>query len=135
MLFSKKTIVYPFSGFEGQILFQGKPASHATVKRNYNWDGTDHEMIIKADSQGRFSFGPVAIESKISLQQFVSHQSISVTFMGKNFDIWIATKLAPEEFSEFGSRIKNLTCELTEKRRAIQQVSGFVGTSCHWELF
>ena len=132
-LFAKKITVYPFSAFEGQLFYKGKPASHAKVTRTYDWDGTLNEETIEADAEGRFAFESVSVETKESLNQFVSSQEIYVLYDDQKFEIWGAGKIAEEEFGEFGGKPENLSCELTDEPRAVQLPRGYVGTSCFWD--
>ena len=132
MIFTKKITVYPFSGFEGQLFYKGKPAAFAKVKRTYDWDDTLHEEEVTADEQGRFRFESVSVEIRESLAQFVSSQKINVEFNNLDIRIWSCGKIAEEEFGEFGGKPKNLTCELTDEWKSMQLPDGIVGSICSW---
>ena len=134
MIFSKKMTVYPFSGFEGQLLHNGEPAAFATVTRTYDWDGTLHEETIKADEEGRFSFESVSVEMRQGIAQFSSSQKIFVQYKNEKYQVWVCGKIAKQEFGEFGGKPKAMVCEVTADREVIALPSGGVGTSCSWEV-
>ncbi len=133
MFFGKKVTVYPFSGFEGQILYQGQPAAYAKVKRTYDWDGTLHEETVETDEQGKFSFDSVSVETRLGISQFVSAQDIYVDYKGKTTEIWTCGKIEEEEFGEFGGEPEEFICELTNDQKAMRLPRGAVGTNCVWK--
>ena len=133
MIFTKKITVYPFSGFEGQLFYNGKPAAFAKVKRTYDWDDTLHEEEVTADEQGRFRFESVSVEIRESLSQFVSSQEVFVSYEEQVFNIWSCGKIAKEEFGEFGGKPSLLSCDITQEQSAHKLPNGYVGSSCHWQ--
>jgi hypothetical protein len=134
MFFTKKVTAYPFSGFEGQLLYHGEPAANAIVKRTYDWDGTLHEETIQADAEGRFHFNSVSVQYRESLSQFSSSQRVFVNYAGEEYLIWACGKIEEAEFGEFGGEPKNLTCEITAEMEAKRLPNGPVGTNCTWTI-
>lgn len=132
MFFRKKTIVYPFSGFDGVIVYQGTPLKHTTVKRTYDWNGTIHEDITQTDENGRFHFSSVAIEARESLSQFVSSQSIFIYHEDNEIQIWSCGKILEDEFGEFGGKPENFTCDLGGEWQAVRLPYGIAGSLCNW---
>lgn len=138
-LFSNKLeVVYPASGFEGQLLYKGQPASGAVIERVYDQmeQGEVKEKTV-ADEQGRFKFLSVALDYKepwLSPVSYQSHQTITVTYKELEIEIWRGSKSGKGEFSEFSGKPKNFTCELTEQKRSLRVDFGFFGTNCHWDV-
>lgn len=139
-LFGKKEeLVFAFSGFSGQLLYQGEPAAGAVITRSYDQMG-EGEVIesVVADEQGRFNFVSIALKFKppvFSTIDYISSQEMRVVFNNEQFSIWNGGKRSKVEFGEFNGRPKNFTCELTGEKRSIRfKLGGFVGTSCHWEV-
>jgi len=139
-LFSKKEkeIVYPFSGFEGQLLYKGEPAAGAKITRKYNqMDKDKFEETITADAEGRFKFESIAVEYNppaLRALDYMSHQSIFVKYNNEEFQIWGGGKGDREEFAEFNGQPKNLICEITGDIRRVDAKKGFVGTACYWDV-
>ncbi len=131
---------YPFSGFSGQLLFEGKPASNTKIIRQYQLQSKPglHEDIAMTDKEGLFSFESILIQHRtpvLSSHDFLSHQEIFVEYQNKQYQIWGGAKSELGEYTEFGGKPKNLTCELTEEpRKVTNEVASFIGTSCHWEV-
>jgi hypothetical protein len=138
-LFKKdKEIVYPFSGFEGQLLFKGEPAAGAKIIRSYELQGADKvEETINSDSNGLFKFESIAVEHKkptLAPLNFLSHQDIFVEYKNQTYNIWTGGKTDKAEFSEFKGKPKDLTCELTDDTHTVDLGIGFIGTNCHWTV-
>ena len=124
-----------FTGFEGQLTYNGKPAAGAEVLVHNEYQGETKEIKLTADADGKFKFDSLyGSKSKMSLAQFVSHQRIFVTYEGKEIPIWVAGKNSGEEYLEFDGVPGLVTCELTEDRRYVQTKHYSVGTSCHWQV-
>lgn len=131
-----KEPVYPFSGFSGQLEYQGKPAAYAKVTRSYQLFGEDevHEETIQANDEGRFSFESIVVNYKtplLSPLEFLSYQKVFVDYDSKAIQIWGTGKRTKEEFSEFGGQPMKLNCELTDELRRVDiHTRGVVGTIC-----
>jgi hypothetical protein len=129
---------YPFSGFSGQLLFKGEPASNAKITRKYELLKDQHEETITADQDGNFSFDSILIQYRVPLiasHDFLARQQLFVDYEGETYQIWGGSKTGMEEYSEFGGKPSRLRCELTDDPRKVKnEESGFIGTSCHWEI-
>jgi hypothetical protein len=135
----KKEPGYAFSGFSGQLLFNGEPASHAKLIRRYELSKpNEFEDSTVADGDGYFSFESILVKYRAPLlasHDFLSHQQIFVEYRGEQYQIWGGGKTQREEYSEFGGKPSNLKCELTEESRRVKnELSGMIGTNCHWDL-
>ena len=131
----KKEPACAFSGFEGQLLYKGEPAAGAKITRSYELFKDKGEETIYADDQGRFRFESIIVPFRtpfLAPVSFVSHQNIWITYKDETYQIWTGGKMSKEEFSELGSKPKNLWCEITEELRGID-TNGLLGTNCHWE--
>ncbi|MEJ2741841.1 MAG: hypothetical protein P8176_04985 [Gammaproteobacteria bacterium] len=137
MGFLKREIGYPFSGFEGQLLYKGEPAAGAEITRTYDLFGDKGQELLVADDQGKFKFDSIVLKFRTPLLapvEFLSYQEIYVNYRGEQYRIWGGAKRVNKEYSEFNGRPDNLRCELTEEPRRVDLVGrGFIGTSCHWE--
>ncbi|GAB1261748.1 DUF6795 domain-containing protein [Aurantivibrio plasticivorans] len=123
-----------FSGFAGQVMLNGEPASGAKLTRTYEFKNTEHKDVVTADEEGRFSFESVWDKQRGLVVQFVSRQKILVEYQGQEHLIWTGGKLIEEEFGEFGgAKPQNLRCELGEDLRRVDMEMGFIGTTCHWD--
>lgn len=135
LIFKEKGIA--FSGFEGTLLLEGKPAVGAKLIRTwdvFNQKGEDHAL---ADEDGRFKFSPIEIAFRtpaFAPVDFLSHQNIDVIHEGKKYEIWAGGKLEKEAYREFNGKPINLTCELTEETRRIDLNVGFIVSNCHWNF-
>ena len=135
---NNKETVYPFSGFDGQLLYRGNPAANAKITRSYEQLGGDtHEETIYADSEGRFSFESITSEFKkpvLAPVEYMSHQSIFVEYLGENIQIWGGGKADKSEFAEFGgSSPKQLTCEITGEAKLFELAKGGIVSRCTWK--
>ncbi|WNO08050.1 DUF6795 domain-containing protein [Teredinibacter sp. KSP-S5-2] len=132
MLFPKKVCL--FSGFTGQITFEGKPLSNVRVKRNYSFENKRTEEETTTDDQGYFTFESAWAKTRAPfIAQFVAEQNIYVYFQGEEYHIWTAGKMAEEEFGEFGGEPESFACELTEEQYAPELEIGLVYTNCRWQ--
>jgi len=123
-----------FTGFTGQITYQGKPAANAQVLVRNEFNGAATELEFATDEQGIFQFDSIYGQSKkYSLAQFVSYQEIYVNYAGQEYRIWGGGKLNGQEFYEFGGTPGLVTCELTEEIRTLDLARGDgLLTNCHW---
>ena len=134
---NKKEIVYPFSGFEGQLFYKGEPAAGAQLTRSYDMFGEKFEESIMADKEGRFAFTSIAKEFRTPLfspVEFLVHQDIFVKYGENSYQIWAGGKMDKEEYSEFNGKPSALSCEITSDLRRVDLKHGFIGTNCHWNL-
>lgn len=137
-----KEIVYPFSGFEIQLFYKGKPAAQAKIIRQYKivGEGDFIKENVVADKEGRFVFESVSMsyrEPLLSAVGYMSHQSIYAHYNNEDFHIWEATRMLKEEFSEFdGKASTQVKCELTDEAIgiALPLGRGLFVTSCVWDV-
>lgn len=124
------------SGFEGQLLFDGKPLAGVKVVRNFKWKddkGVSEETVT--DQNGMFRFPSHWDElRRILPSQFVVHQQMFVHHGNNPVQIWGGGKMTKGEYDEFKGKPHNLKCEITEKIRRVQLEAGFIGTNCRWEI-
>lgn len=136
-IFKKKETGCVFSGFDGQLLYEGEPAAGATLIRKYELFGRKGEDKTTADSNGHFQFDSVFWEFSepfLTPTGFLVHQQIFVQYQNTETQIWGGGKGATPEFSEFNGKPKDLVCELTnDPRRVDIEDHGFIGTSCSWD--
>ncbi len=132
----KEEEVVLFSPMEGKLTFEGRPAARAKIIRNVSWkDNVGETDIFYADKNGNFSLPIKSETEKISpLAQFVSHQKLFVHYQGNEYQIWGNGKLDKKKYTEFGGQPKNLRCELTQEPDRRDTKSGWVVTSCEWNL-
>ena len=135
---NKKEIVYPFSGFDGQLLYKGEPAAGAQLTRSYDMFGEKFEETIIADEEGRFAFTSIAKEFRAPLfspVEFLVHQEIFVDFKSKRIQIWGTSKRLKGEYSEFNGKSVFIRCEITEEPRAVErsEQQGLMVTNFYWE--
>ncbi|SBT17883.1 hypothetical protein MGA5115_01999 [Marinomonas gallaica] len=136
-LFKKKEAGCVFSGFEGQLLYQGEPAADAVLIRKYELFGRKGEDKTIADAAGNFEFNSVFwefTEPFITPTGFLVHQQIFVQYQNTETQIWGGAKVEPPELYEFNNQQpNNLVCEITDGARRVNTGErGFIGTNCHW---
>lgn len=135
MLFPKKVCL--FSGFTGQITFEGKPLPNVRVKRSYSFENKHTEEETTTDDQGYFTFESAWAKTRAPfIAQFVVEQHIYVYYQETEYQVWSAGKLLENEFGEFGEgveRLKSFSCELTEEIRSLRLRPGLALTNCRWE--
>ena len=132
---NKKEIVYPFSGFDGQLLYKGEPAAGAQLTRSYDMFGEKFEETITADEEGRFAFSSIAKEFRAPLfspVEFLVYQDIFVKYHENKFHIWTAGKSAKEEYAEFNGTKVKINCELTNEPSGKSLPTILLVTSCNW---
>lgn len=132
MLFPKKICL--FSGFTGQITFEGKPLLNVRVKRSYTFENNRTEEETATDEQGYFTFESAWSKTRAPfIAQFVVEQNIYVYFRDEEYHIWTAGKMAEEEFGEFGGKPESFICELIDEHYAPELEIGLVYTNCRWQ--
>ena len=123
------------SGFEGQLLFEGKHLTGVKVVRKFKWkdDKRVSEETI-SDENGMFQF-PSHWDKlrRILPSQFVVRQQMFVHHGNDPVQIWGGGKMTKGEYDEFKGKPYNLKCEITEKVRRVNLEAGFIGTNCRWE--
>lgn len=132
----KKEIVCPFSGFEGQLFYQGKPAAGARITRSYELFKEKGEETIFADEEGRFRFESIFIPFKtpfLAPVEFLSYQNIYVSYEKHEFHVWTSSKGSKLEYAEFGGAFKTVTCEITDEPIGVDVEDGLLVTSCIWK--
>ena len=125
-----------FSTMEGTLTFQGKPAVGAKVVREIEWYGNKEKPdTVVTDEAGRFAF-PVMnrVLRRFSLREFVAFQDIFVHYQGQKYEIWGMGKGEGSEYEEFGGKLVNFRCELTDEAIGVRMENGMLGaTSCVWD--
>lgn len=124
-----------FSGFTGTITKANQPIKGAKVIRSYEWNNKKMTEVAVTDENGQFSFESVwATSRKVFVVQFVSHQQIFVEYDGEREQIWGGGKGLEEEFTEFGGKPINFTCNLGDEIRGVSYKIGFMTTNAHWNV-
>lgn len=134
-LFNKKETGCVFSGFDGQLLFEGKPATGAVITRKYELFDRSGEDSVTTDANGHFSFSSVIWEYKEPLLapvDFMAYQNIYVSYRQQEFHIWTSSKPSKEALTEFDGNEPLVVCELTENPTGKDIIEGLLVTSCHW---
>lgn len=136
-LFNKKDTGCVFSGFDGQLLFEGKPAAGAVITRKYELFDRSGEDSVTTDENGHFSFSPVIWEYKEPLLApvgFIVYQNMYVSYNNQETHIWSASIRSNQEFSEFTAPPENLRCELTGSVYGAEPIGGgILASSCVWD--
>ncbi len=136
-IFKKKETGCVFSGFDGQLLYEGEPAADAVLIRKYELFGRKGEDKATTDSNGHFQFDSVFwefTEPYLTPTGFLVHQQIFVQYQNAETQIWGGAKVEPTELYEFNNqRPNNLVCEITAGAKRVNTGKrGFIGTNCHW---
>ena len=136
-IFKKKETGCIFSGFSGQLLYEGEPAAGAVLTRKYELFGRKGEDKSTADSNGHFQFDSVFwefTEPFLTPTGFLVHQQIFVQYQNTETQVWGGAKVEPSELYEFNNQHpNNLVCEITAGAKRVNTGKrGFIGTSCHW---
>ena len=136
-LFKKREAGCVFSGFEGQLLYEGEPAADAVLIRKYELFGRKGEDKTIADAKGNFEFDSVFwefTEPFMTPTGFLVHQQIFVQYQNTETQIWGGAKGKTHEFSEFNGEPTDLICELTNKPKRVDiEEYGFITTRCVWK--
>ena len=100
-----------FSPLEGQLTFNGKPASGAKIKLWFAWKDQEGETkLFTADEDGYFSIPKqTAIYEENPLFQISIGQMVTVDFNGQEYLIWKGGKSTTHLYGELGGRPRNLT--------------------------
>lgn len=123
-----------FSPLEGQLTFNGKPASGAKIKLWFAWKDQEGETkLFTADEDGYFSIPKqTAIYEENPLFQISIGQMVTVDFNGQEYLIWKGGKSTTHLYGELGGRPRNLTCELTKEDMDAHLEHALLETSCEW---
>lgn len=111
-----------FSSVKARLLINGKPVANAKVRREWEWNkpGSDESMT---DENGVVMFKAVyesSVTRLLPLETVIS-QILSVWINGEKKDFWISSKREPEENSEYGGKNIDITCELSNKEKLIEE--------------
>lgn len=131
----KKVDAVLFSPLEGQLTFNGRPASHAKIKLWLAWKDKEGEIYnYTADQNGFFKIPEkTATYTENFLAQLVISQEINVEYDGQSYETWIMSKMDPAEFTELGEKPLNLVCELTNELVTVRGIRSLGGTTCKWD--
>lgn len=111
-----------FSGFEGKLLFKGRPAVGARIVRKVEMDDSGRVIMDDTTSSGLGLFSFTAIHDVLEqhgMGKLIMHQDMFVYYRGKKYHIWQTSKHCEKEFTEFGGQPSAFTCELTDEERFI----------------
>ena len=124
-----------FSPLEGQLTFQGKPASGAKIKLWLAWkDQKGESEVFSADENGYFSLPERKITYKRNpLAQISIGQSITVEYQGKETLIWKVGKTSTHLYGELGGRPEGVTCELSREDSDAYFDNSLLETICVWK--
>lgn len=124
-----------FSPLEGQLTYEGEPASHAEVELWVAWKDQEGETFqYKADEDGFFSIPEKTVTIKDSpLSQLSVGQTITVRFKGKDFLIWKVGKSSAHLYGELGGKPEGLSCELTRQEMDDHLEHSLLETKCVWK--
>ncbi len=124
-----------FSAMEGTLTFEGKPAAGAKVVRQIEVDKKEKPDVVIADAEGRFFLSTINRKLRQSfLTEFVVGQEIFVHYQGKEYGIWHMSKGGDPEYVEFGGKLVNVRCELTDELVfGVEIENGLLATSCVWD--
>ena len=128
-----------FSGISGVITLNGEPVKHAVVKRQatrshvqgYKKDETT------TDEQGYFEMPPLYdrnIIGKFLPMEFVSSQTIVVSYQGRDYKLWGGIKRNREENSEARGERLIVECILDAESEMIEIDGGVYETKCKWDV-
>lgn len=122
-----------FSEVNGVLLFQGKPAAGAVVKRQVEYQDKEADQTT-ADEAGRFSLPALYQRSMVKFlpAEFVAAQSLVVEYQGQEYKIWSNTKRKPEPNAELGGQPLNLRCEITGELKLHREFGSILRTNCTW---
>lgn len=122
-----------FSEVNGTLLFNGKPAAGALVKRTVEYQRKESDETT-ADAEGRFSLPAMYHRSIVKFlpAEFVAAQTLRVVYEGQEYEIWVNTKRKHEENSELGGLPLNLTCEITSEEKLHEEFDTLLVTKCVW---
>ena len=123
-----------FSAMEGTLTFQGKPAAGAKVVRQIEVDEKEAPDFVIADEAGHFAFDTINRKIRQRLGEVVISQDIFVHYQGNEYHIWALGKVGQiTEYEEFGGRLVNARCEITDEMIGVEIKNGVLATSCIWD--
>ena len=133
LLFGTEVVL--FSPMEGKITYEGKPASNAKIVVHVLWkDDIGEKQEFFTNEKGEFSLPIKKAKVRIPpLAEFVVTQQITVIFDGKDYVIWSKANFGTDEYGGLEGYLKNVQCELTEKRVRQENFNGLFSTSFKWE--
>ena len=127
--------VCTFSSVRATVTYEGEPVKGAKVTRLTDWNTPSTDMTT-TNENGYFEL-PSLYERSISRVvlpiQFAVSQVITVEYNGQSNEIWVNTKMKPEENSELGGIPINLKCELSNEMKTYRVSGPILGTICTWE--
>lgn len=133
---NKKEQIVIFSGMEGQLLFNGKPAKNTEIKIWTQWKNEEGETTtVTTDDAGNYQI-PVEMDDYSSnpLAQLVVSQRITAVYEGNEYVIWNLGKFTANMFDEFGgSKPSAIQCEITDDLTPYRFDSVVMETSCVWD--
>lgn len=126
-----------FSPLQGQLTFEGKPASGAEISLWIKWKDSEGETFsYTADDDGRFSIPQhTATYKQSAIAQLVILQKIMVEYRNNAYEVWHFSKMEPEIFTELGGKPNNVICELTSELTTTRGQGSLGGVACTWDLF
>ncbi len=123
-----------FSSVDVVVTRSGVPVSGAEVVRTSEWQKEQVETTT-TDDRGHFTFPALyhaSVSKFVPFSEFVASQSIVVKVDGEEYEIWANGKRDPKENSEFGGQPIQLTCELSEDVRLVEDFDTLLVTNCRW---
>ncbi len=132
----KKVEAVLVSPMEGQLLFEGEPASEAKITLWTKWKNPEGEFFTyTADKNGYFKIPEQRDFYKVSaLAQIVITQEITVEYKNRKYLIWTLSKTSTHQFGELGGEPSQLKCELTNEIEPYLTDDVSLGTTCQWKL-
>ena len=123
------------SPYEGRLLFDGKPASNASINITVMWQGDKQETAeFQSDQQGRFVITEKKVTTRVNpLSQFVIKQEIYVAYKGQQFLIWRSSRTREEAYHEFGGKPTALICEITDELESKIGEGLLLQTNYQWQ--
>lgn len=123
-----------FSAVNAKLTIDGTPLAGVTVHRTSDWQKEVKETTTTGDD-GSFEFPALyqASASKfVPFSEFVAAQSIVVELEGEEYEIWSNAKREPKEDTELGGKPINITCELNDELRLVEDFGSLLVTNCIW---
>ncbi len=103
-----------FSGFSGVLVDKGSPLANVELHRKVEYRDKLYEDKVITDKDGRFTFESLWVRPIIDdIDQFAAHQYIKTHTIDSEILIWRGGKLDPKEHAEFGYKIKNSICDIS----------------------
>lgn len=132
---SKEEDVVVFSPMQGKLTYEGKPAAGVKIVRWLIWKDNDGEKeTFYTNDKGEFNIPIKTDRVKLSaIATFVMSQTLLVYYNDDEIPIWVKSKRDKTLYGELGGQPVNLHCELTTKRKRIENDDGLFSTSCVWD--